>query len=180
MQEELARALAQGSEDGNHEDDDKDDADSDTSSVFGLEAEDAQPAPLRRQNQKGPAAPVPTEKTSEKEKAEKPERPGRKGKADRDASKIAAAIGQAKQALTSLSLVTPAAIWKNAFKESEITTRIKKATQAETTLNQLLASADSAQKKQIQSVGRQIQSKVSGLQPLQDTGQVAIRQAGPQ
>ena len=134
------------------------------------EAEEEAPAllaPTRRHASKGPGPAAPLEKP---QATQAPRKREKATTSDDFGEKVKAAVSSARQALTGLNMVNPASVWKNLFKDAEITAKIKKASQAETAMTKLSVVVEASKDKQeLESMIQKIRSKISGLGPLQDT-----------
>jgi DNA repair exonuclease SbcCD ATPase subunit len=85
-------------------------------------------------------------------------------------AKVKASVDQATKALASLKMVDANALWKNTFKDADVAARLKKVSQCETSLSQLLPTlAEGHQSKaEVETKIAELKSKVESIVPPQD------------
>lgn len=162
LQDEVAAMKEEdGGASGGEELADNSDQDSDASSHFGLA-------------KKGKSSKNPKPKRSSKGAETKPQAgtsasPSANKQEESD-TKVKAALEQASKALGSLTLVDAKALWKNSFKDADLQARLKKVTQAETTLSQICATLTDGcpSKIELDEKITALHAKVNSIVPVQD------------
>ena len=139
------------------------DDDSDASSAFGLDTDTKASASNKKKESKGK-----TPKSPKGEKAGAPEKATAKaeGKALEKANGL---LEQATKLMGALAPVTCAAIWKGAFKDADISSKLKKLTQAGGTLSQQASTIETQEtKNEMEGMASRIEKRVGEVSLIQD------------
>ncbi len=143
--------------------------DSDGSSEFGFGKEEKPKAKAKAPQKADPKRLPASGRQPKAEKAAQPASEKQDKKVDKSLEKSKQSMDQANKVLGSLAALTPMVLWKGAFKEGEVSARLKKALGQSTTLSQLATSCSDPQlKEQMEALAKNIDKKGGEINDIEE------------